>query len=43
MSISFQDHDVPKDIHFDSIVVDLSFHPKKNILAAGDIDGDITM
>lgn len=40
---SFQNGNVPKDIKFDSIVVDLSFHPNKDIIAAGDIDGDITV
>ncbi|XP_041965397.1 WD repeat-containing protein 55 [Alosa sapidissima] len=33
--------DTPEDIHFDAIVNTLAFHPKEDIIAAGDIDGDI--
>lgn len=33
--------DTPEDIHFDAIVNTLAFHPKQDIIAAGDIDGDI--
>lgn len=42
-STSEQHRDVPKAIHFNSIIIDVSFHPEKNIIAAGDIDGDITI
>ncbi|KAL2093206.1 hypothetical protein ACEWY4_010518 [Coilia grayii] len=33
--------DTPEDIQFDAIVNTLAFHPKQDIIAAGDIDGDI--
>ena len=33
----------PKNIQCSSIVVDLDFHPKKNILATGDIEGECIM
>lgn len=35
--------DAPKDIKFDAIVVDLCFHPARNVIATGDIDGDIAI
>ena len=39
----FQERDSPKDIKFDSIIVDVVFHPEKDVIVAGDIDGDITV
>jgi len=33
--------ETPEDIQFDAIVNTLAFHPKQDIIAAGDIDGDI--
>lgn len=33
----------PKQIDFDCIIEDVCCHPSKDILAAGSIDGDITM
>ena len=33
----------PKDISFESLVVDLCCHPSRNVIAAGDIDGDISV
>lgn len=33
--------ETPEDISFDAIVNTLAFHPKQDIIAAGDIDGDI--
>ncbi|XP_048851057.1 WD repeat-containing protein 55 [Brienomyrus brachyistius] len=33
--------ETPEDIKFDAIVNTLAFHPTRDILAAGDIDGDI--
>ncbi|XP_036381142.1 WD repeat-containing protein 55 [Megalops cyprinoides] len=33
--------ETPEDIHFEAIVNTLAFHPTQDILAAGDIDGDI--
>ena len=32
---------VPKPIEFDSLVVDVTCHPFRDVVAAGDIDGDI--
>ena len=31
----------PKPISFNSLVVDVSCHPSKEIVASGDIDGEI--
>ena len=33
--------DVPDSIDFESIVVDVTLHPIRDVMAAGDIDGDI--
>ncbi|KAK3099283.1 hypothetical protein FSP39_002018 [Pinctada imbricata] len=33
----------PKTIQFDDVVVDLCFHPSKNVIAAGDITGEVTL
>lgn len=33
--------ETPEDISFDAIVNTLAFHPHQDIIAAGDIDGDI--
>lgn len=33
--------ETPEDIKFEAIVNTLAFHPTLDILAAGDIDGDI--
>ena len=34
-------NDKPKDINFTDIVVDLQFHPEKDVIAAGTIEGDL--
>ena len=34
---------VPKDLKFDTIVVDLSFHPQKDVIACADIDGELAL
>lgn len=31
----------PEDIKLEAIAITLAFHPREDILAAGDIDGDI--
>ncbi|XP_028813754.1 WD repeat-containing protein 55 [Denticeps clupeoides] len=41
MSEEPKTRETPEDITFEAIVNTLAFHPKKEILAAGDIDGDI--
>ncbi|KFM59783.1 WD repeat-containing protein 55, partial [Stegodyphus mimosarum] len=33
--------DVPKDIELKSVIVDICCHPKKNVIAAGTIDGPV--
>lgn len=35
--------DVPDDISFDDQVFDLSFHPNRDVIAAGEIDGRVTV
>ena len=35
--------DVPDDISFDNQVFDLSFHPNRDVIAAGEIDGRVTV
>ncbi|XP_064608156.1 WD repeat-containing protein 55-like isoform X2 [Liolophura sinensis] len=35
--------DKPKEINFESMVVDVCFHPMKDVLAAGGIDGYVTI
>ena len=39
----FQDIDVPDDIVLDTIIEDICFHPEKNVIAYGDIDGVVGM
>ena len=34
---------VPNDISFQSQVFDLSFHPNRDIIAAGEIEGRVTV
>lgn len=34
---------VPADISFKSQVFDMSFHPSKDIIAAGEIEGNVTV
>lgn len=34
---------VPSDISFQSQVFDLSFHPNRDIIAAGEIEGRVTV
>lgn len=36
-----QQVDVPKDIKLNSSIIDINFHPKKNMIAAGTIDGPV--
>jgi len=33
--------DKPKDINFTDIVVDISFHPTKDVIASSTIEGDV--
>lgn len=33
--------DKPKDINFTDIVVDISFHPAKDVIASSTIEGDV--
>lgn len=33
--------ETPEDIKLEAIINSLAFHPKEDILAAGDVDGDI--
>lgn len=33
----------PFQIKFDSIVLNVNFHPDKDVIAAGDIDGNVMM
>lgn len=35
--------DVPDDISFDNQVFDLSFYPNRDVIAAGEIDGRVTV
>ena len=34
---------MPANIELDSTVVDVAFHPEKDVIAVGDIDGDVTV
>ena len=34
---------VPKNITCDSVIVDIDFHPSKDVIAVGDLDGDVTV
>ena len=34
---------VPKNITCDSVIVDIDFHPSKDVIAIGDLDGDVTV
>ena len=38
-----REDDVPDDISFDNQVFDLSFHPNRDVIAAGEIDGRVTV
>ncbi|XP_067882070.1 WD repeat-containing protein 55-like [Heterodontus francisci] len=33
--------ETPEDITFDAIVNTIAFHPTRDIIAAGDVDGDV--
>jgi len=33
--------DKPKDISFEDMVIDVQFHPQKNVIATGSIEGDV--
>ena len=35
--------DAPKNITFDTSVVDICCHPSKDVIAVGDIDGNVTV
>ncbi len=41
LNLWFQVRKKPDDLKFDCIVVDVEFHPKKDVIASGTIDGDI--
>ena len=33
----------PKDLNFSEIVVDIDFHPGKDVIAAGTIEGQVSL
>ncbi|XP_033741992.1 WD repeat-containing protein 55-like [Pecten maximus] len=43
MAAQDEDMEKPKDIKFDGVVVDICFHPIKDVIAAGDIDGEVSL
>ncbi|XP_060084294.1 WD repeat-containing protein 55-like [Ylistrum balloti] len=43
MATKDADLEKPKDIKFDGMVVDICFHPIKDVIAAGDIDGEVSI
>ncbi|XP_021375127.1 WD repeat-containing protein 55-like [Mizuhopecten yessoensis] len=43
MATKDADLEKPKDIKFDGVVVDICFHPSKDVIAAGDIDGEVSL
>ncbi|XP_069129880.1 WD repeat-containing protein 55-like [Argopecten irradians] len=43
MAAKAVDLEKPKNITFDGVVVDICFHPNKDVIAAGDIDGEVSI
>ena len=39
----FQIPEHPKDLNFSEIVVDIKFHPEKDVIAAGTIEGQVIL